>query len=84
MDNASTTWSERRGSKLALPAAVAMTALGAGLLIGGAGRANLFLSVLATAIVGVAFQPVLGGARRFVNRLVYGRRATPWTSPMAR
>jgi signal transduction histidine kinase len=52
--------------------------VGIGSLIGGAGRANLFLSVLATAIVGVAFQPVLGGARRFVNKLVYGRRATPY------
>ena len=26
----------------------------------------------------VAFQPVLGRARRFANRLAYGRRATPY------
>jgi signal transduction histidine kinase len=52
--------------------------VGIGSLVGGSGRANLFLSVLATAIVGVAFQPVFGRARRLANRLVYGKRATPY------
>ena len=52
--------------------------VGIGSLIGGAGQSNLFLSVVATAIVGVAFQPVLGRARRLANRLVYGTRATPY------
>jgi signal transduction histidine kinase len=52
--------------------------VGIGSLVGGTGKANLFLSVLATAIVGVAFQPVFSRARRFANRLVYGKRATPY------
>ncbi|HEV3231265.1 MAG TPA: histidine kinase [Candidatus Dormibacteraeota bacterium] len=52
--------------------------VGIGSVVGGSGRASLFLSVLATAIVGVAFQPVFGRARRIANRLVYGKRATPY------
>ncbi|MBA2273565.1 MAG: hypothetical protein H0W21_06655, partial [Actinobacteria bacterium] len=45
----------------------------------GAGRgANLPLSILATVIVAVAFQPVRERLRRFANRLVYGERATPY------
>jgi signal transduction histidine kinase len=36
------------------------------------------LALLATAIVGVAFQPVRERARRAANRLVYGKRATPY------
>ena len=52
--------------------------VGIGSVVGGSGRASLFLSVLATAIVGVAFQPVFGPARRVANRLVYGKRATPY------
>jgi signal transduction histidine kinase len=52
--------------------------VGIGSLVGSTGRSNLFLSVVATAIVGVAFQPVFGRARRVANRLVYGTRATPY------
>ena len=52
--------------------------VGVGSVVGSSGRASLFLSVLATAIVGVAFQPVFGRARRVANRLVYGKRATPY------
>ncbi|MGI8519144.1 MAG: GAF domain-containing sensor histidine kinase, partial [Actinomycetota bacterium] len=45
----------------------------------GSGREpNLFLSILATVIVAVAFQPVRERVQRFANRLVYGRRATPY------
>jgi signal transduction histidine kinase len=36
------------------------------------------LSIVATAIVAVAFQPVRNRVRRFANRLVYGKRATPY------
>jgi signal transduction histidine kinase len=50
--------------------------LGIGSLIGG--RSNLALSLAATAIVAVAFQPVHARAHRFANRLVYGRRASPY------
>ena len=40
-------------------------------------RPNLGLSLLATAIVAVAFQPVRERVQRLANRLVYGKRATP-------
>jgi signal transduction histidine kinase len=50
--------------------------VGIGSLVGG--RGNLFLSIVATAVVAVAFQPIRSRARHFANRLVYGRRATPY------
>src|SRR4249919_3600504 len=39
---------------------------------------NLGLSILATAVVAVGFQPVRERVQRLANRLVYGRRATPY------
>ena len=36
------------------------------------------LIAIATAIIAIAFQPVLRRARRLANRLVYGERATPY------
>lgn len=36
------------------------------------------LSLLATAVVAVAFQPIRQRAQRVANRLVYGERATPY------
>lgn len=39
---------------------------------------NLWLSILATGVVAVAFQPVKDRVDRLANRLVYGRRATPY------
>jgi signal transduction histidine kinase len=36
------------------------------------------LSLIATAVVAVAFQPIRRRAQRFANRLVYGERATPY------
>jgi signal transduction histidine kinase len=53
-------------------------AVGIGTLIGGGGKPNLGLSILATAIVAVGFQPVRERLQRFANRLVYGKRATPY------
>jgi signal transduction histidine kinase len=50
--------------------------VGIGSLVGG--RGNLFLSILATAVVAVAFQPIRTRARHLANRLVYGKRATPY------
>ena len=52
-------------------------------IVVGIGRAigsdrNIALSILATALVAVAFQPVRGRVQRFANRLVYGKRATPY------
>ena len=52
-------------------------ALGTGSLNPGS-RPSLGLSILATAVVAVAFQPVRERAQRLANRLVFGRRATPY------
>lgn len=49
--------------------------VGVGRLTGGPGLA---LSVLATGIVAVAFEPARGSLRRWSNRLMYGRRSTPY------
>jgi signal transduction histidine kinase len=53
-------------------------AVGIGELVGSGGRPNLGLSILATAIVAVGFQPVRERLQRVANRLVYGKRATPY------
>jgi signal transduction histidine kinase len=52
--------------------------VGIGTLIGSGGQPNLALSIVATAIVAVAFQPVRERLQRIANRLVYGKRATPY------
>jgi signal transduction histidine kinase len=52
-------------------------ALGPGFLSAGS-RPNLGLSIVATAVVAVAFQPVRERAQRLANRLVFGQRATPY------
>lgn len=52
--------------------------VGVGSLIGSQGQPSLVLSILATAVVAVAFQPVRERIQRFANRLVYGKRATPY------
>jgi signal transduction histidine kinase len=53
-------------------------AVGIGTLVGSGGRPNLGLSILATAIVAVGFQPVRERVQRVANRLVYGERASPY------
>jgi signal transduction histidine kinase len=52
--------------------------VGIGALIGSGGKPNLGLSILATAVVAIAFQPVRERVQHFANRLVYGNRATPY------
>jgi hypothetical protein len=52
--------------------------VGVGTLVGSGGQPNLVLSIIATAIVAVAFQPVRERLQKIVNRLVYGKRATPY------
>ena len=47
-----------------------------GALVGGSQR--LWLSLLTTAVIALAFQPLRDRAQRLANRLVYGRRATPY------
>jgi signal transduction histidine kinase len=49
--------------------------VGIGALVGS--RGNLLLSIVATALIALAFQPVRARARHLANRLVYGKRATP-------
>jgi signal transduction histidine kinase len=41
-------------------------------------RSNAFLTMLAAVTVALAFQPVRQRAARLANRLVYGKRATPY------
>jgi signal transduction histidine kinase len=53
-------------------------AVGIGALVGSGGKPNLGLSILATAIVAVGFQPVRERVQKVANRLVYGKRATPY------
>jgi signal transduction histidine kinase len=53
-------------------------AVGAGSLVQHGARPSLALSVAATAVVAVAFQPVRGRVQRLANRLVYGHRASPY------
>jgi signal transduction histidine kinase len=50
--------------------------VGIGRVIGS--ERSLALSIAATALVAVAFQPVRQRVQRFANRLVYGKRATPY------
>ena len=52
--------------------------VGIGTLVGSQDRPNLFLSIVATGVVAVAFQPARDRSRRLANRLVYGSRATPY------
>lgn len=51
------------------------------MMVGGmlGGQADdLVLSVVATAMVALAFEPIRRRAQRWANRLVYGKRATPY------
>ena len=41
-------------------------------------RVGFWLSIAATAVVAVAFQPVRARIQHLANRLVYGKRATPY------
>ncbi|MDQ3107863.1 MAG: histidine kinase [Actinomycetota bacterium] len=52
--------------------------VGIGSFFGEAQTENLGLSILATGIIAVAFQPVKDRVQKFANRLVYGKRATPY------
>ena len=56
---------------------VGIGSLGSGSLHAGS-RPNLGLSILATAVVAVAFQPVRERVQHLANRLVFGKRATPY------
>jgi signal transduction histidine kinase len=51
--------------------------VGVGTLVGGS-QANPILSAAAAAVVALAFQPLRRRAQRLVDRVVYGKRATPY------
>ena len=61
-----------------ITAVYVLIVVGVGSLLGRGEQPNLVLSVAATAVVAVAFQPVRERVQRFANRLVYGDRATPY------
>jgi signal transduction histidine kinase len=52
--------------------------VGIGTLVGSGAQPNLLLSIVATAVVAVAFQPVRERLQKVANRLVYGKRSTPY------
>src|SRR5258708_5185359 len=52
--------------------------VGIGTVIGSGGKPNLALSIVATAVVAVGFQPARERLQRLANRLIYGQRATPY------
>lgn len=52
--------------------------VGIGTLLGSSDEPNLALSIAATALVAVAFQPVRERVQHVANQLVYGKRATPY------
>ncbi len=52
--------------------------VGLGALLGSSGQPNLGLSIAATAVVAIAFAPARQRVQRWANRVVYGKRATPY------
>ncbi len=64
------------GLAAVITAVYVLVVVGAGALIGGGQR--FLLSLVTTAIIALAFQPLRQRAQHFANRLVYGRRATPY------
>lgn len=52
--------------------------VGIGALVGAGSELDIVLVVFLTAVVAVAFQPLRERARRFADRLIYGKRASPY------
>ena len=65
------------GLALFITAAYIAIVVGVGALLG-SGRSDTTLQIVATAAVAVAFQPVRQQIQHIANRLVYGKRATPY------
>jgi signal transduction histidine kinase len=61
-----------------ITAVYALVVVGIGTLLGGGDEPSLALSIVAVAIVAVAFEPVRDRLQRWANRLVFGERATPY------
>jgi signal transduction histidine kinase len=58
-----------------ITAVYAIGVVAVGSLLGGS---SVWLAMTATAVVAIAFEPVRARAQRLANRLVYGKRATPY------
>jgi signal transduction histidine kinase len=52
--------------------------VGVGALVGSGDKPNIALSIAATALVAVAFQPVRKRVQGFANRLIYGQRLSAY------
>lgn len=52
--------------------------VGLGTIFGAGTRMNLALSIVVTVVLAATFQPLRDRARRVANRIVYGKRATPY------
>ncbi len=52
--------------------------VGVGSLFGRGNESNLGLSIVATAVAAIAFQPLRARAGKIANRIVYGKRSTPY------
>ena len=63
------------GLALVITAVYVLVVINIGALVGGSQR--LWLSLVTTAVIALAFQPLRERAQRLANRLVYGQRATP-------
>jgi len=56
----------------------ALVVVGIGSLVGAGDEPNLALSIVAVAIVAVAFEPLRNRLQRWANRIVFGERSTPY------
>jgi signal transduction histidine kinase len=65
------------GLALFITAAYIAIVVGVGALLG-SGRSDTTLQIVATAAVAIAFQPARQRIQHVANRLVYGKRATPY------
>lgn len=64
------------GLAAVISAVYVLLVVGIGAMIGSNQR--FLLSLVATAVIALAFQPLRQRAQRLANRLVYGKRATPY------
>jgi signal transduction histidine kinase len=65
------------GLAVFIAAAYLVVVVGVGLVLGTGGRPNLQLSIVATAVVALVFQPIRTRLERLANRLVYGVPGDP-------
>lgn len=64
------------GLAAVITAVYLLVVINIGALVGGSQR--LWLSLVTTAVIALVFQPLRDRAQRLANRLVYGKRATPY------